>query len=329
MRIAIVGAGGIGGYLAARLTAAGTEVAVLARGSQLQAIRAGGLRLDEPDGSLTAHPAIATDDAAALAQPDIVVIAVKAHQVAAALDQIAPAVGPRTLVLPFQNGVDAPDQVAAAFGRERALIGVARIFVNITAPGVLTRYGAVRSFTIGDIDGRQDIAPVRALRALLGAAGVEAPDCTDVRADLWTKFVLFSAASGLTAGTRASFGHILAHPSLRALARRLMNEVVALAGAEGITLPPDVVDRMMEFLASMPPEGRTSTAHDLAHGRPLETDHLCGAVARRGAALGLDMPASATIAALLEPWKAGSPPEKPPHEKPPHEPPRRRQQPDP
>lgn len=306
MRIAIVGAGGIGGYLAAKLTAAGTEVALLARGEQLAAIRESGLRLDEPEGSVTVRPAVVSEAVADLGRPDLIVIAVKAHQVAAALDQLAPAVGPATSLLPFQNGVDAPDQVAAAFGREKGLIGTARVFVNITAPGVLTRYGAIRSFVIGASDGGQVTSPVPEVRNLMREAGIDVPDCTDVRADLWLKFILFNAMSGLSAGARTTFGRIWALEPLAALARRLMQEVADLARAEGVTLPGDVVDRVMAMARTLPAEGRTSTAHDLALGRPLEIDHLCGAVARRGVALGLDMPASATVAALLEPWKLGA-----------------------
>lgn len=303
MDIAIVGAGGIGGYLGAKLTGAGHKVALLARGEQLAAIRKDGLTLDEPEGKLTVRPAIATDKAEDLGQPDLIVLAVKAHQVAAALEQIRPAVGPKTRILPFQNGVDSPDQIAAAHGAEHALIGIARIFVNITAPGVLTRYGAHTSFVIGTRDGGQ--AGVAELRATLAAAGVNAPECSDVRVDLWTKFVLFNAMSGMTAGGRTTFGTIWASEAMSATARRLMEEVETLARAEGVPLPADIVDKTVELARKLPADGRTSTAHDISLGRPLEIDHLCGAVARRGRVLGLDLIASATAAALLEPWKNG------------------------
>ncbi|MEM6824464.1 MAG: 2-dehydropantoate 2-reductase N-terminal domain-containing protein, partial [Pseudomonadota bacterium] len=139
MKIAIVGAGGIGGYLAVKLIVAGAEVALVARGSHRAAIAQRGLRLVEPDGGVTVRPPVLTDDLGEIGPQDLVIVAVKAHQLTEAITQLHPALGPETRVLPFQNGVDAPDLVARSFGRDRALIGVARIFANITAPGVITR----------------------------------------------------------------------------------------------------------------------------------------------------------------------------------------------
>lgn len=305
MSIAIVGAGGIGGYLAAKLVAAGEEVALLARGGQLAAIRENGLRLIDPEGDLVVRPAVATDAAEALGRPELIVMAVKAHQLGAAIEQVAPAVAPGTRILPFQNGVDAPDMLAEAFGRDRALIGVARFFANITAPGVITRYGAPRGFTLGTMDGGQ--AGVADIVARFRAAGIVAPDHGDVRVDLWTKFILFNGASSITAGTRRRFGELRGHPEVVALVRRLMEETRAVGVASGVDLAEALVGQCMElFLTVLPEEGRTSTAHDLEEGRALEIDHICGAVARRGRALGVDVTASETVYALLRPWRDGA-----------------------
>ncbi len=153
MKIAILGAGGIGGYLAAKLTEAGTPVALIARGAHLEAIRTDGVTLIEPEGTTVARPAVLTDDPREIGTPDVLVVTVKAHQLAEALKAIAPAVGPDTLVVTVQNGVDAPDMAAEAFGAARVAICVARILSNITAPGEITRYGAPRSFTIGALEG--------------------------------------------------------------------------------------------------------------------------------------------------------------------------------
>ncbi len=306
MQIAIVGAGGVGGYLAAKFTAAGQDVSVLARGAQLAAIRDGGLRLIDPEGDLTATPARITDDAGTLGRPDLIVLTVKAHQLAAAIAQIAPAVGPHTRLLPVQNGVDAPDLLAEAFGRERALIGVARIFANITAPGTITRYGSARGFTIGTIDGRQ--GSVRDLIEVFRAAGIISPDHPDVRIDHWAKFVLFNGTSSVNAASRSRFGVLRALPETAALVRRVMDETLALGRASGVPLPPRVVDDCMRvFHESLPEDGRTSTGHDLEEGRALEIDHISGAVARRGRALGIDVTASETLYAVLRPWRDGAP----------------------
>ncbi len=305
MRIAIVGAGGIGGYLAAKLTDAGTDVALVARGAHLKAMQANGLTLEQPEGTINVTPAILTDDTGKIGQPDVIILAVKGHQLADAIADVAPAVGPKTRLLPFQNGVDASDMIAAAFGSERTLTGVAMILSNITAPGVISRYGAARSFIIGDSEGAQ--APVTELRNVLAAAGTDVPDHPDVRVALWEKFVLFNAGSSITAATRKRLGEIRSDPNALALARRLMEETEAVGRASGIELPADVVDKAYAvFTQRMPDNARTSTAHDLEEGRALEIDFICGSVARRGRELGLDVTASETIYAILSPWKNGS-----------------------
>ncbi len=307
MKIAILGAGGIGGYLAAKLSEAGTAVALIARGAHLQAIRDNGLRLVEPEGTIIAHPAELTDDPGDLGPQDVVLVTVKAHQLADAFAQIDPMVGPDTLVITVQNGVDAPEMAADAFGADRAAICVARIFCNITAPGEVTRYGPMGSFTIGAVGAGQADPRVVALRAVLAGAGVDAPDCEDVRVDLWSKFLLFNAVSSTTAGARTRIGVVRDTPPLAALARRLIGETDAVARAEGIPLPEDAVETTWAYFQGLPPEGRASTAHDLELGAALEIDHICGSVARRGRALGVDVTASETIVALLAPYKHGTP----------------------
>ncbi len=305
MRIGIVGAGGIGGYLAAKLIASGEDVRVLARGAQLAAIREGGLRLIDPDGDLAVEPEI-SDDAGVLGAPDLIVIAVKAHQLAGAIDQVAGQVGPGTRVVPFQNGVDAPDMLAEAFGPDRALIGTARVFANITAPGVITRYGAPRGFVMGALDGRQ--SGIADILDVFRGAGIDAPDHPDVRIDLWAKFVLFNAMSSLTAATRLRFGKIRANVETVALGRRLMRETLEVGRASGAPLPDTLLEGALDlFLNVLPDEGRTSTAQDVEEERALEIDYLCGAVARRGRALGVDVTASETIYALLAPYRNGAP----------------------
>lgn len=305
MKIAILGAGGVGGYLAARLAQAGTPVALIARGAHLEAIRARGLTLIEPEGTSVTHPEVLTDDPRRIGTPDAIVVTVKAHQLADALAGIAPAVGPDTLVVTVQNGVDAPEMAVEAFGPDRVAICVSRILCNITAPGELTRYGTPRSFTIGTVGGGQAAPGVAALRAALAAAGVEAPDCDDVRVDLWRKFLLFNAMSSTTAGARTRIGVVRDTPALAALARRLIGETFAVARAEGIALPDDAAEKTWALLQTLAPESRASTAHDLELGRPLEIDHICGSVARRGRALGVDVSASETVYALLAPYKDG------------------------
>ncbi|GMG82557.1 2-dehydropantoate 2-reductase [Paralimibaculum aggregatum] len=306
MRIAVIGAGGVGGYLAERLIEAGNEVALLARGAHLAAIREGGLVLEAPDGSeRRAVPALATDDPAGLPASELVILAVKGQDLDALIPRLGTAMGETGVALPFLNGVEAPGLLANAFGRNRALIGTARISAVIAAPGRVRQVTEHAAFAFGDLDGRQDRAPVPALRQAFRAAAISAPDCADMRVDLWRKFVSLTAIAGVTAGARSDLGTALATPELRALLSDLIAETVAVATARGVRLPASVAAETFEFLANLPPEMKASLAHDLEAGKALEIDWLSGAVARLGAAAGVPAPRHETIAALLAPHRNG------------------------
>lgn len=305
MDVLILGAGGIGGFLAVKLVSAGHAVSVLARGAHLEAIRSGGLRLIEDGRETVVHPAAASDRLADLPSAALAVFAVKGQDLPGMIDAARTHLGPGSLVLPFQNGVDAPDMLAAAFGEENTLIGVARIFSNITAPGEVTQYGGIGSFTLGDRRGSQSSPRVRRTIEAFRGAGVNSPDCADVSVDLWTKFLLFNAVSGTTAGARCRFRQIRQNPELLDFFRGLAAEAYAVGRAHGVALPEDAVERTMKVWSRLPDEARSSTAHDLEQGKPLEVDLICGAVARMGRELGVPTPNSAAVAALLSPWKDG------------------------
>ncbi|MEM9031590.1 MAG: ketopantoate reductase C-terminal domain-containing protein, partial [Pseudomonadota bacterium] len=171
-------------------------------------------------------------------------------------------------------------------------------------PGVITRYGVPRRFSIGALDGSQ--SSVGDILACFRAAGIEAPDLGDIRTDLWTKFILFNATSSITAGTRCRFGVLRDLPEVVDLARTIMKETHAVGVASGVPLPETLIEECLRlFLEELPSDGRTSTAHDLEDGRALEIDHISGAVARRGRELGVDVTASETVYALLRPWRDG------------------------
>jgi 2-dehydropantoate 2-reductase len=306
MRYAIIGTGGIGGYLAARLVKAGTEVAVLARGAHLAAIRARGLTMRHQGAEITVRPAIATDRGDELGVADVAIFAVKGQDLAAAIEAARPAMGPETLALPFLNGVEAPTLLAEAYGADRALIGVAHISAFIAAPGVIATAMPLADFLIGGLDGRQDDPRVAAIIAGFREAGISTPDRADLRVDLWSKLVFLTALAGTTAGARCTMGMVRATPELWALFRRLADEVCAVAAARGIPLAGETVAQTMRHAERVPEGVRASMAHDLAAGKRLEVDWLNGAVVRLGAEAGVDAPSHAAVAALLAPWRDGA-----------------------
>lgn len=306
MRFAIIGTGGIGGYLTARLVKAGHEVAVLARGAHLAAIRDKGLTMRHQGEEVHVRPAIATDKGAELGSAEVAIFAVKGQDLAAAIEAARPAVGPKTLVLPFLNGVEAHERLAEAFGRERALIGIAHISAFIAEPGVIATAMPLADFLVGGLDGRQDAPRVRAIIEAFRAAGISAPDRRDLRVDLWSKLAFLAALAGTTAGARCTMGRVRAVPELWALYRRLAQEVYDVARARGIPLGEDTVELTMKRAGNTPDGVRASMAHDLAAGKRLELDWLNGAVVRLGAEAGVATPAHQTVTALLAPWREGA-----------------------
>jgi 2-dehydropantoate 2-reductase len=305
MRYAIIGAGGIGGYLGAKLIAAGGDVAVLARGAHLAAIRDSGLTLRDGDGEITVHPAVASDDGGELGVADVAIFAVKGQDLATAIETARPVIGPQTLALPFLNGVEAPAFLAKAYGAEHGLIGIARISAFIAEPGVIQKATPFADFQIGGQDGRQDAPRVADIIREFRAADIAAPECRDVRIDLWQKFVGLTAFSGTTAAARADLGTVRATPELWALYRRLAEEATAVGRARGVALAENAVEKAVLMAERMPDDVRASLAHDLAAGKRLEIDWLSGAVARLGAGAGVDTSSHAAVAALLAPWREG------------------------
>jgi len=231
---------------------------------------------------------------------------VKGQDLAAAIEEARPAVGAGTLALPFLNGVEAHERLAAAFGDERALIGIAHISALIAEPGVIATAMPLADFLVGGLDGRQDAPRVRAIMAAFRAAGINAPDRTDLRVALWSKLVFLAALAGTTAGARCNMGRVRAVPELWALYRRLVEEVHQVGVARGVPLAPDTVEQTMRQAAKVPDGVRASMAHDLAAGKRLEIDWLNGAVVRLGAEVGVQTPAHETVTALLAPWRNGA-----------------------
>ena len=305
MRYAIIGAGGIGGYLAAKLVEAGREVAVLARGAHLAAIRANGLTLRHKGEELTVPPAVATDVGAELGVADVTIFAVKGQDLAGAIEAARPTIGPETLALSYLNGVDAPDMLAAAYGSDHALIGVAGISAAIAEPGVIAVASPFADFPLGGLDGRQDAPRVAALTGDLSAAGISVPERPDMRVALWQKFVFLTALAGSTAGARCDMGAVRATPELWALFRRLCAEAVAVGNAKGVALGEGAVEYALKWTERLPDAIRASMAFDLSAGKPLELDWLNGAVVRLGAEVVVETPAHAAVTALLAPWRDG------------------------
>jgi 2-dehydropantoate 2-reductase len=303
MKIAVMGAGAIGGYVGARLAAAGAEVTFIARGRHLAAIRQRGLEIRSPLGDVRVDAATATDDPAAVGEVAVVLLSTKLCDVESAAAAIAPMLGAETAVVCLQNGVDATDIVARRYGRARVVGGVVMINAEITAPGTI-RHNALNRLTVGELDGRST-ARLERFVARATAAGIETAVSRDIRLEIWRKFLLLAPMSALSALTRVELAQIRQQEETWRLAEQGMREVVAVANAEGVGLTEEDVQRTLAFVQGMPPTWRASLAVDLEQRNRLEVDWLAGAVCRLGHAAGIPTPFHRVALGALKTHAAG------------------------
>ncbi len=303
MRIAIVGSGGVGGYFGGRLAAAGSDVTFIARGAHLRALRTSGLRLESPKGDLHLPQVSATDDPAAIGPVDLVLFAVKLYDTDSALALLPPLVGPDTVVVPLQNGVDSVEILARAVGRPHVAGGVAYVAAVISEPGTI-RHTAMDHLIFGELDGTRSPRLERFLEACL-AARFQATLSEKIDVDIWSKFVRLSVFSGMTAVARSPIGPLRDDPDLFAMMQAAILEGLAVAHAKGVSLPSRVFDEIMTMTLGLPPQAKSSMLEDLERGRPLELPWLSGALVRTGRELDVATPIHRFIATVLAPHVGG------------------------
>jgi 2-dehydropantoate 2-reductase len=299
-----MGAGGVGGYFGARLAQAGFDVAFVARGRHLAAMRERGLTVRSALGDVHIAKPHVTDDASTIGPVDIVIFAVKLWDTEEAARQCVPLVRGGGLVVPFQNGVDSVERIGAVLGREQVIGGVAFIAATIVEPGVIGHTGTMARLQIGVTKQAQQPA-ADAFAAACRASGIDIAIVPDIRVALWAKFSFLVALSGLTSLSRKPIGVVRADPDMRAAFEAAIGEVWTLARARGVALPDDFVAERMAFADSLPHEMTSSMANDLAAGNRLEAPWLAGGVVRMGTQSGVATPVNATVYAALKPYVDG------------------------
>jgi 2-dehydropantoate 2-reductase len=303
MRIGIVGAGGVGGLLAGLLSRAGHEVAVIARGEALDAIRTHGLRIDSPLGVFTARVEVGAPGE--VAPVEAALVAVKTWQVREVAPTLAPMLRADGIVVPLENGVDAPDECADALGSARAFGGICHVLSWLEGPGRVKHIGDGVRVTLGAWRSPVD-ARVNALERALSGAGVSTRVASDFAAALWDKFVFIASFGGVGAVTRAGAGALRTIPEARLLLAGAFEEVCAVGRAKGVALRGDTAAKAMALTDSLPVDAIASLQRDVVAGRPSELEALGGAVARMGAQLGVPVPVHAMMHAALLPQETAA-----------------------
>jgi 2-dehydropantoate 2-reductase len=306
MRIAVVGAGGVGGGFGAALAQAGADVSFIARGAHLAAMKNQGLKVQGPRGDIHLAPTQATDDPAEIGKVDIVLFCVKLWDVESAGAHIAPLIGPGTAVIPLQNGIDAAERLIPILGSGAVMGGVAQISASITAPGVIRQIGTFMRMIFGELDGAPSKRGEDFLELCL-KAGFDATLSGQILTDLWMKFILLASNASMMAATRQPIGKLRDDPDLRPIFLAAYREVVDVGRAKGIALPADAVDQIVGITSHMPPDMKASMALDLDRGNRLELPWLGGKVVELGRQLGVPTPTHSMMVAMLKPYIMGKP----------------------
>jgi 2-dehydropantoate 2-reductase len=307
MRIAAMAAGAVGGYLGARMAAAGHDVFFIARGAHLAAIKSNGLRIESVHGDLHLPKPNVTDDPKSVGAVDIVLFAVKLWDTEKAAELARPLVAPNTRVITLQNGVDSVERIAPILGADQTVGGVTYVATTIAAPGVIKHTSAFAKIRFGRADNKPD-ATLDAFVAAGKAAKLDVDLAADIERERWEKFIFLTAMAGSTATLRSSIGPIAADPDGRAFFNDLMDEAFAVGRAKGVNLDHAFVDERMAFITSdrMEPGMKASMAHDLERGNRLELDWLTGKVRALGRELKVPTPASDIVFKVLKLHRLGA-----------------------
>jgi 2-dehydropantoate 2-reductase len=298
MKIAFMGAGGVGGLIGARLAQAGCDVSFVARGAHLKAMRENGLKLESQVGEVHLRDVRVTDDPAAIGPVDLVIFAVKLWDTAAAARAMAPLLGPDTGVISLQNGVRKDDILRPIVGEQRLMGGVAYMGTAISRPGVIHHTGTMQRVVFGEYDGRRS-KRAETLLEYLRKTGIDAQLSDDIRRSIWEKFVFLVAMAAVTASIRLPIGPIRSHPLTRQLYLDALKEAAAVGRAQGVKLPPDFAEERMAFVDTLPETMTASLQLDLERGNPLEVEWLSGSVVELGAAAGVPTPIHRVVRDIL------------------------------
>jgi 2-dehydropantoate 2-reductase len=297
MRIAVFGAGAVGSFYGGLLARGGQDVHFVARGAQLEALRTRGLRIASLSlGEIDIPPMPASSRAADIGHVDLVLVAVKAHQTAEILDEVAALVGPHTMLIALQNGIESDETLAARFGSER-LIGAA-VYVGATLEQTgLVRHVAAGTLVIGGRPGTST-ERVEQVREALASTGLPVRVTADIDRQRWHKLAWNASFNTISALTLRSSQDLLATPASRDLIVAVMREVVAVASARGVALGEADIEQLVGTTEKAAPI-RTSMLVDRERGRPMETDALLGVVVRVGRQLRVPTPVTSVLYALL------------------------------
>ena len=303
MRIAIMGAGGVGGCLGGLLGKAGNDVWLIVRGEHLEAIRANGLKLVRPDTEFVVQ-VNATDNPAEVGPVDLVLFTVKTYQNRHVITTLKPLMGHETSVITLQNGVESHEQLGAVLGPSNILPGAYWASSHILSPGVIGE-DVPAQISFGEIDDTDSLRSPD-IRKVFRDAGIETEISLDPLRVLWEKFIVLSALAGITSAAQTRPKELLKYPDARTMFCTAMEESLAVGLAKGINLPDNLVQDSLKYVDNLP-DFQNSMHGDYEAGRATELEALSGAVIRLGKQIGVKTPVHELLYSVLLPHKDGFP----------------------
>ena len=304
MRIAVMGAGAVGGYFGGVLANQGEDVVLIARGAHGDAIAKNGLQVDSHWGNFNVNVRV-TDEPSSIGVVDLVLYCTKLYSNAEALPSIKRMIGPSTSILTIQNGVTSGSIIAEYYGWEHVLQGATYIESGIAGDGYIHQSGSTARIEFGEKDG-SSTERTKAILSLLDREGIQAVVSSNMVDALWNKMVMVGAIGTIMAASRASLPEILASPNGEHTIRSTMEEIVAVGQSQGITFPPRCVESKMQTAIAEAEEFQASLQYDLTSGKPLELDDILGSVVKIGREVGIPVPSSAALVTVLDRFKHGS-----------------------
>lgn len=301
MKVAVYGAGGIGGYFGGRLSKAGADVHLIARGDHLEELQNHGLRVESVHGDFAADLS-ATKDPADIGPCDYVLFCVKSYDTTKVARQLDPLIDD-TAVISLQNGVTNEERIATEIGRDHVVGGVAYIFSTIREPGTIEHTGSPARIIFGELDGSPTDQVERFLEYCERADGMEGVLSEDIWHELWSKYTFICAQSGVTAAIRLPIGEIREVEASWELFTDILYEVANVAAAEGVIISEETLDEWIDFAHDVDPGAYSSLHYDMTHGKRMELEALHGTVVRKADEHGVDVPATRAVYEILRPWQ--------------------------
>lgn len=288
MKIAIIGAGGVGGYFGAKMANSGFDVTFLARGAHLKAMQKSGLKVKSILGDFTVKKVKATDKIEAIGPVDLILLGVKAWQVKELAAELKPIVHQDTAVLPLQNGVMAVDELMESLNPENIIGGLCRIISKIESPGVINHFGVTPTIVFGEPD-NSETDVIQRIKEIFDKSGIKSQIAEDINAELWKKFIAI-CVSGLLAVSNTTYGELRELKETRQMMTELVEEIYLLSQKAGIKIETGFVEKTISFIDSFPPDATSSLTRDVWEGKPSEIEYQNGTVVKLAEKYGVACP---------------------------------------